>query len=115
MRTTSAGSGARRTSSVMVVPTDTLKLTLDTVFTLVLLKACVTSERCTVFRLAVAPDAVLDEGSVVEVLADAPAVPLCCVGDPCCAVEPDCCVPDADPDCVLCCWDVPVVALLVEL
>src|SRR3712207_3479479 len=117
MRMTSAGSGARRTSSVMVVPTDTLKFTFDTVLTLVLLKACVTSVRCSVPRLATAfvevPEVVFDDAEVDDVLFCCEA-PLCCVVD-CCevlfcwAAEPDGCVPVVEPDCVLCCCEEPVV------
>jgi hypothetical protein len=56
----------------MVVPTDTLKFTLDTVLTLVLLKAWVTSVRCSVFRFAVAPIVAVDDWAVDDVLEDAP-------------------------------------------
>jgi len=86
------------------------------VFTLVLLKAWVTSERCSVFRFAVAPAVVFEDAELEDVLDDAPAVllfccavPLCWVVDPCCVAEPDCCVVVPDPDDVPCCWEEPVV------
>ncbi len=73
----------------MVVPTETLKFTFETVFTLVLVKARVTSERCSVFRFATA----LDEETRVDeaeddVLDEDSAVPPCRVFEPCPAAEP---------------------------
>src|SRR5690349_4318111 len=84
-----------RTTTVMVVPTDTLKVTFETVLVLVLLNACVTSVRCSVFRLATAFVEVFDEVEVDDVLV-------------CRAAEPEGCAVAFEPDWVLCCCEEPV-------